>query len=364
MKKNETLHLIIVLIIGIFLINILIPFYTGSEKYMIVLSGSMVPLFLPGDIIVTKSIDPNELNVGDVISFQIPNGKPGTTVTHRIIYITEGGVSTGGKIRFFQTKGDANNIEDHFKVPASNIFGKLIFVIPFVGLLLDALRHSKNLFFIVVMLPACLLIFDEIKNVILYTNTNRARKVERERKKTSRRTYYKIIGKRLASIILISGFVFTGIVAFNLGNNGPVVLERENTIDNLGFLPMVYVLTPDNSEQILDIQPWYGVIFKTNDSLIAPQNTHVSQTNEKITAPENMHAQISTVPDIIPVFWITALADINPYLPAVAEVVIYTSFVTFVLLPIWYKKSIKGKHNRKIGFRRRLAQWKRNLHFL
>ena len=71
MKKKEIIQIAIFLIIGIFLINTLMPFYTGSYKLMIVLSGSMVPLFLPGDIVITKSVDPNELNVGDVITFQV-----------------------------------------------------------------------------------------------------------------------------------------------------------------------------------------------------------------------------------------------------------------------------------------------------
>jgi signal peptidase I len=343
MKKNEVLQLIIVLIIAVFLINTLIPFVNGSEKPMIVLSGSMVPFFLPGDMIIEKSVSPNELKAGDVITFQLPGAKPGMLITHRIISIE------GREERIFQTKGDANGGEDYFKVPESNVVGKLVFVIPLVGYLPDYFKRNISYFLLLVILPACLLIIGEIKDLILYSNPARARKVERERKKVARRTSYVIKGKRLVALILISGFVFTGIVAFNLGENGSVILQSENKIDNSGFLPIVYTITPNNSAQILDIHSWYGVLSPANES--------------QVIAPENTAVLISTVPYILPVFWIVVLAKINPNLPAVAEIVIYTSAVILILSPIWYKKSIIGRHKKRTSFRRRLAKWKRTIYF-
>lgn len=336
MQEKEVIQKAVFLIIAVLLINILIPFVTGSEKPMIVLSGSMVPFFLPGDIVIIKTVGLNELNLGDVLTFQAPTSKPGTFVTHRIISIEE------GKKRLFQTKGDANDANDDFKVPESNVVGKLKFVIPFFGYLPDYLKHNINIVLLTIMLPASLLIIDEIKNLILYSNSTRVRKIERERKKAIRRTFYKLKGMRLAALILISGLVFAGIV------NGPAILEREKQIDNSGFLPMVYVITPENSEQKLDIHSWYGVIYPANES--------------QITVPKNTPVQISSAPYILPVFWIISLANINSYLPATTEVVIHTSFVTLLLFPIWYKKSIIGRHKKRISFKRRLAQWKRTFH--
>ncbi len=342
MKEKEILQTAIILIIAVFLINTLIPFVTGLEKPMIVLSGSMVPIFLPGDVVITKTIDPNEFKVGDVMTFQPLKSKPGTLVTHRIISIEE------GEERLFQTKGDANNAQDDFQVPASNAVGKLIFVIPFLGYLPDYLKGHKSVFVLIILLPAFLLILDEIRNLILYSNPACARKVERERKKVARRTFYNTKGKKLAIIIFISGLVFSGIIISNLGENGHVILKSKNQADNLGFLPMIYVLTSDNSEKQFDIYPWYGVVSQANET--------------QFIAPENTPAQISSVPYILPVFWIISLANINSYLPAAAEVVIYTSFVTLLLFPIWYRKSIIGGHKKRISFKRRLAQWKRTFH--
>jgi len=142
-----------------------------------------------------------------------------------------------------------------------------------------------------------------------------------------------------------------------------LVLESKNKVGNSGFLRLVYVITPDNFEQLFDIHPWYGVIFKTNNSVITPQNKYVSQNYSLITANENTPVQISSAPYILPAFWIILLASTNPYLPAIAEIVIYTSFFTLFLLPIWHKKSIRGRHKKRIKFHKLFAHWKRNLKF-
>jgi signal peptidase I len=343
MNKRKTFQVVIDLLILILLFNTLIPFITGSEKALIVLSGSMTPLMLPGDVVIAKSVDPNELTVGDILTFRDPAGKHNIYVTHRIIALKE------DKELIFKTKGDANNAEDDFNVTASKAVGKLVFVIPFVGYLPE-IAKNKNIFFFMVILPASLIIISEMWNIVLYSNPHRARKVERERKKTMKRTFYAIKGKRLAALILINGIIFTGIITQNLGENGPVILERENTVENSGFLSMVYVFTPDDPTQTLAIDHWYGVVLQNNET--------------QVIAPENTPAKLNTVPYILPVFWILELTRINPYLPAATEIVVYTLIFTLLLLPIWYRKSTIGGRRKRIRFHRMFAQWKRTLRFI
>ncbi|AKB33764.1 Signal peptidase I [Methanosarcina siciliae HI350] len=366
MKKKETLQVAIIPLIAVILINALIPFFTGSKMPLIVLSGSMTPMMMPGDMIIEESVDPDELQIGDVIVFHPPDSdKTDALVTHRIISLEE------GEERTFQTKGDANNAEDDFKVPASNVVGKLIFVIPFAGYLPEISKH-KNIFLFTVILPAGLIILDEIRNMLLYSNPVKARKVEKERKKIARRTSYSVKGKRLATFVLISGLIFAGIVVNNLGENGSLVLGKENTIKNPGTLSRVYVITPDDYGKRTDINFWYGVITSSNETqvyetqAIAPEGVITpstwNQMNEtKVIAPENTPATISTVPYILPVFWIISLAEINPYLPAAVEIGFYTFLSTLLLFPLWHRKSVIGKKKKKIKIRRLVAQWKRTL---
>lgn len=368
MKGKEIFQAAIVLTIAVILVNALVPFFTGSKMPLIVLSGSMVPVMLPGDMIIEKSVDPNELQVGDVLIFRDPGGRPDTLITHRIIAIDE------EEERTFHTKGDANNAEDMSVVKASDVVGKLTFVIPYAGYLPDTVKHNKNIFLFTVILPAGLLIFEEMRNLILYSNPAKARKVEKERKKIARRTSYAINRKRLAAFILIAGFISTGIVAYNLGENGHVILGKETTIKNPGPLSRVYVITPDEYGKRIDINFWYGVITPSNETkayenqdvpegVIAPSS--LAQVNEtKVIAPENTPATISTVPYILPVFWIIALSEINPYLPALAEIVLYTCLPVLLLVPLWYRKSVIGRKSKKVKFRRIIAQWKRNLHII
>lgn len=368
MKKNDIIQTVILLLVVLLLVNTLIPFFTGSKMPLIVLSGSMNPMMLPGDMIIEEAVDPSTLQVGDVIVFHPPGDKPETMVTHRIISLEE-----GGKERLFQTKGDANNAQDDFKLPESNVVGKQVFVIPFAGYLPEVSKH-KNIFLFTVILPAGLIILDEIRTMILYSNPAKARKAEKEKKKLARRTFYKINGKRLAVFILISGLIFTGVVAFNLGDNGHVILGKETTIKNPGSLSRVYVITPDDYSKRNDIHFWYGVLTPFNetqtydnqtdvpDGVIAPSSlTQVNETT--VTAPQNTPATISTVPYILPVFWIVKLSEINPYLPALAEIVFYTCLSVMLMLPLWYRKSVIGRKSKKVKLRRLVSQWKRNLNF-
>lgn len=342
--KKRVVQIAIIFLVAIFLVNALIPLVTGSEKALVVRSGSMTPVMLPGDMIVVKSVSPDELRAGDVIAFRDPGGKD-TFVTHRIIDIE------GGEERVFRTKGDANEEEDTFKVPASDVVGKLVFVIPFAGYLPETSKH-KIFFFFTVIIPATLIILDEIRTMIRYSNPIRARKAERKKEKVSRRISFIIQGRRLAAVILVSGFIFTGIVMNNLGENGPVLLQKENTVENSCFLPSVCVFIPEASEQRFSIEPWYTVI---------PPNNEI-----QVTAPESMSATISSVPYILPVFWIISLAEINFYLPIVAEIVFYTSIFTLFLFPLWYRKITVGRKVKRIRFLqsqfyRLFLQWKRTL---
>ncbi|MEM7822889.1 MAG: signal peptidase I [Candidatus Aenigmatarchaeota archaeon] len=88
-------------------------------------SNSMVPVFYKGDLLVLKGVEPDELNVGDVIVFS-PSSET-LPIVHRIIYINPDGT--------FQTKGDANIGQLPFEkaIRPESIHGKMIAIIPALG---------------------------------------------------------------------------------------------------------------------------------------------------------------------------------------------------------------------------------------
>ena len=95
---------------------------------LVVVSGSMEPTLHAGDIAVTKKIAPQDVRLGDVITYR---GELGL-VTHRIV-----GLDITPQGMFYQTKGDANSTEDSRPVPVDQIESRVVYRIPRVGFLIS-----------------------------------------------------------------------------------------------------------------------------------------------------------------------------------------------------------------------------------
>lgn len=87
-----------------------------------VLTSSMESVIPKGSLVISRYTDPNTLAIGDDITFMTNET---TTVTHRIIGITEKYGDTGQ--RAFQTQGVMNSSPDSQLVPAANVVGKVVF---------------------------------------------------------------------------------------------------------------------------------------------------------------------------------------------------------------------------------------------
>ena len=99
------------------------PRLAGREAFA-VMSGSMEPYYHVGSIVyVDKDLSPEEIQVGDPITFR----KADTAVaTHRVIAIDK-------EARQFTTKGDANEVQDMAPVSFDNVIGKAGMSIPLLG---------------------------------------------------------------------------------------------------------------------------------------------------------------------------------------------------------------------------------------
>lgn len=117
---------------------VVIPRLTGSTAYT-VLTGSMEPSYPPGTLIVVKPAPGDELNAGDVITFQPKAGDP-AVITHRIVSIF---YDAQGKRRFV-TKGDANKVHDDTQLVEDQIRGKLMYSVPYLGRLNSLLSGSSR----------------------------------------------------------------------------------------------------------------------------------------------------------------------------------------------------------------------------
>jgi signal peptidase len=92
------------------------------------LSGSMEPTISPGDVVMDEQISPTEAEVGDIVTFRDPE-EESKLLTHRVV-----GIRRLNDGRFaFVTQGDANNTQEHWRVPAGGQIGKVIYTVPWVG---------------------------------------------------------------------------------------------------------------------------------------------------------------------------------------------------------------------------------------
>ena len=113
--------LLCIILLPILVINciLIVKSYTAEEVPavggylpLIVLTGSMYPVIESGDLIICRTADAEEIEVGDVISFFDPAGNGSSIVTHRVLEVTEAG---------WRTKGDNNNTEDRLPVTADKL---------------------------------------------------------------------------------------------------------------------------------------------------------------------------------------------------------------------------------------------------
>ena len=90
-----------------------VPDFMGYKPF-IVLSGSMEPSIMTGDMVFVRETDENNLQVGDVIAYR----SGGAVITHRIVEVT----TEGGEKRYI-TQGDANDSPDQNSVKPAEVEG-------------------------------------------------------------------------------------------------------------------------------------------------------------------------------------------------------------------------------------------------
>jgi len=140
----------------------------GFEIYT-VLSGSMEPAYRTGALIYVKEVNPEELQVGDVITFRMSGG---VTATHRIVELVED-EKNFGKV-CFRTKGDANNVSDGSLVEQTAVIGSPVFTIPYLGFLASYIQTASGKF---MMLSVCsgILFFTFIPELLFGMNEKKAK---------------------------------------------------------------------------------------------------------------------------------------------------------------------------------------------
>ena len=110
-------------------------------------TGSMIPKYNIGDVILVKEKDINKIKVGDDVTYKGEAGSvKGLLVTHRVIDIEE----VEGK-KAFHTKGIANNLED--PVVSGNQINGVVQTKLYILSLICLLLNNKYVFYFCGVLP-------------------------------------------------------------------------------------------------------------------------------------------------------------------------------------------------------------------
>jgi signal peptidase len=155
LKIGYGIFIAAIIALALLLIVSLFP-VSGNYKVKIVMSGSMEPSIHTGSIVVIK---PESSYIsGEVITFGKDTKKIIPT-THRIVDIR----AQDGKY-VYRVKGDANPTPDVNEVLQSEVIGKVIFTVPYVGFLLDFAKKPAG-FTLLIILPAAVIIFEELQTI-------------------------------------------------------------------------------------------------------------------------------------------------------------------------------------------------------
>lgn len=129
----STVLVVLVVVCAVFLMGTRV---LGFQCYNVI-SPSMEPKFMVGDLIYVKAVDPTTIKEGDIITFIVNEDL--VVGTHRVVRVD-------AENQRFYTKGDANEIEDKDPVHFNNVIGVPKFSIPKLGYVSDFVQNPPGLY--------------------------------------------------------------------------------------------------------------------------------------------------------------------------------------------------------------------------
>ncbi len=166
--SKKILNIFIGIFIVLFLLVVCLQRFTDNNlslfgfRMFTVLTGSMEPKYNVGDVLFSKSIAPEDIEVGDAISYLGASGDVANkVVTHEVVAIETD--ENGEKL--FHTKGIANIIEDPI-VHESQIYGKVIHKSAVLSFISNTIRTPVGLV-VLIIIPVFYIIGSEMLTGLL-----------------------------------------------------------------------------------------------------------------------------------------------------------------------------------------------------
>jgi signal peptidase len=149
-----------------------IPTVMG-HKVLSVVSGSMEPAIMTGDVIVVKPLGPGQaVQEGDVITYRTRENA-NMLITHRVV----GAILVNGQPAAYVTKGDANPDQDLSTIALDQVVGRYSWRIPYFGYISNFMRRPGGIILLVV-LPGLYLMGVEFRKLWLALSEAEAEKAK------------------------------------------------------------------------------------------------------------------------------------------------------------------------------------------
>jgi signal peptidase len=157
------LYIIVVLILIVIIVQKVTKnnLSVGGYRMFVIVSESMKGEYDIGDVLISKSVNSDEIKVGDNVTYL---GKEGSfkdlIITHKVIDINE----RDGKT-YYITKGLANEIEDP-EIEYSQIYGKVIY--KFFTLSILAKLLNNNVIYYIIFVIVAIIMSIEISSILIH----------------------------------------------------------------------------------------------------------------------------------------------------------------------------------------------------
>lgn len=122
-------------------------------RFYSVATNSMSPEFEAGDVVMIRSVDVQELGVGDIISYYSPDpARAGDIITHQIDCLSQNGDNI-----LYTTKGAGNAACDLYPVSQEAVIGRYSARLPKAGSLLLFLKTPPG-YMLLILIPFLLIL--------------------------------------------------------------------------------------------------------------------------------------------------------------------------------------------------------------
>lgn len=174
-NKNKILNIIlatvrtlVIIAFVAFIVVVCLQRFSGNKisffnyRMFTVISGSMEPKYVIGDVLIAKKVNASKIKIGDAITYEgTKGGFRGKVITHEVIEVEK---DENGKY-LFRAKGLANLVEDPV-VSESQLYGKVIYKSVILSTIYRIVATNIG-FYIFIIIPMVFIIGSEILSTLL-----------------------------------------------------------------------------------------------------------------------------------------------------------------------------------------------------